>query len=159
VTDSGRESGSVGQSTRDIAELVRSVATVMHQADVSELDLDVGTLKLRLRRPLGTSNGAGEPLARFDTSPVLIHNDELLITAPMIGTFYDSPSPGMPPFVVVGDAVQIGQPVGIIEAMKIMNEISADHSGIVEAVLVENGQPVEYGTPLLRLAVGTVTGA
>jgi len=76
----------------------------------------------------------------------------------MIGTYYASPNPGTPPFIAVGDAVQIGQPVGIIEAMKIMNEISADRSGIVEAVLVENGQPVEYGTPLLRLAAGTVTG-
>jgi biotin carboxyl carrier protein len=131
----------------------------MHQADVSELDLDVGSLKLRLRRPLGTSNGVTELGSRFDTSFDLAANDEHLITAPMIGTYYSSPSPGTPPFVVVGDTVHTGQPVGIIEAMKIMNEISADRSGIVEAVLVENGQPVEYGTPLLRLTVGTDLGA
>jgi len=159
MPDSEGGAGSDGQSTRDIAELVRSVATVMHQAEVSELDLDVGSLKLRLRRPLGTSNSLTEPGSRFDASSGLSVNDEHLITAPMIGTYYSSPSPGTPPFVVVGDAVQSGQPVGIIEAMKIMNEIAADRSGIVEAVLVENGQPVEYGTPLLRLAVGTVTGA
>jgi acetyl-CoA carboxylase biotin carboxyl carrier protein len=151
--------GPDGQSAQEIAELVRSIATVMHQADVSELDLDVGSLKLRLRRPLSMSNGITEPIPRFEASSDLDRDDEHLITAPMIGTYYASPTPGTAPFVVVGDAVQSGQPVGIIEAMKIMNEISADRSGVVEAVLVENGQPVEYGTPLLRLAVGTVTGA
>jgi acetyl-CoA carboxylase biotin carboxyl carrier protein len=159
VSGSGDGSGSDGQSAQDIAELVRSIATVMHQAEVSELDLDVGSLKLRLRRPLNTSNSVYEPVPPIDTSSDFAQNNEYLITAPMIGTFYASPTPGTPPFVVAGDAVQSGQPVGIIEAMKIMNEISADRSGIVEAVLVENGQPVEYGTPLLRLAVGTVTGA
>ncbi len=158
MSGSGGGSGSDGQSAQDIAELVRSIATVMHQADVSELDLDVGSLKLRLRRPLSMSNGVTEPVLRFDTSLDITQRDDHLITAPMIGTFYASPTPGTPPYVVVGDTVQSGQPVGIIEAMKIMNEISADRSGIVEAVLVDNGQPVEYGTPLLRLAVGTVSG-
>src|SRR4051794_4714582 len=139
--DSG---GSENQSTRDIAELVRSIATVMHQADVSELDLDVGSLKLRLRRPAKTSHGVTEGPSRFETSLVVSPSDEHVITAPMIGTFYAAPSPGTPPFVAVGDSVQAGQPVGIIEAMKIMNEIAADRSGIVEALLVESGQAVEY---------------
>jgi biotin carboxyl carrier protein len=147
------------QSTRDLAELVRSVAMVMNQADVSELDLDVGSLKLRLRRLPRALNGVGEALAGFETSPLVPLHDEHFITAPMIGTFYSSPSPGTESLVAIGDEVQVGQPVGIIEAMKIMNEISADRSGIVEAVLVENGQAVEYGTPLFRLAVGMVTGA
>lgn len=158
MSGGGDEPKTDGQSTRDIAELVRSVANVMHQADVSELDLDVGDMKLRLRRPLVNATIARETTTGIESSSVLAPRDEQFITAPMIGTFYASPSPGTPPFVVVGDPVQMGQPVGIIEAMKIMNEISADRSGVVEAVLVENGQPVEYGTPLLRLAVGTVAG-
>jgi acetyl-CoA carboxylase biotin carboxyl carrier protein len=77
-----------------------------------------------------------------------------LIKAPMIGTFYSSPTPGAPPFVEVGEEVAIGQVIGIIEAMKIMNEIVADRDGVVRELLVANGQPVEYGSPLLRLAAG-----
>jgi acetyl-CoA carboxylase biotin carboxyl carrier protein len=77
-----------------------------------------------------------------------------LISAPMIGTFYASPSPGAPPFVQRGDQVFAGQTIGIIEAMKIMNEISADRAGMVLDVLVENGEPVEYGSPLIRLGAG-----
>ena len=68
-----------------------------------------------------------------------------LVTAPMIGTFYASPSPGEPPFVSVGDQVEVGQTIGIIEAMKIMNEIAADRSGTVSDVYVTNSQPVDTG--------------
>ncbi len=71
------------------------------------------------------------------------------LKSPMVGTFYRSASPGAKPFVEVGDTVKKGQTVCIIEAMKLMNEIEADHDGVVKAVLVENGQPVEYGEPLL----------
>jgi acetyl-CoA carboxylase biotin carboxyl carrier protein len=70
----------------------------------------------------------------------------------MIGTFYASPTPGAPPFVSEGDEVLAGQTIGIIEAMKIMNEIASDRSGMVDEILVSNGQPVEYGSPLMRLA-------
>ena len=66
----------------------------------------------------------------------------------MVGTFYRSPSPDAKPFVEVGQAVKEGQAICIIEAMKLMNEIEADASGTIKAVLVENGQPVEYGQPL-----------
>jgi acetyl-CoA carboxylase biotin carboxyl carrier protein len=69
--------------------------------------------------------------------------------SPMVGTFYRSASPGAKPFVEVGDAVKKGQTVCIIEAMKLMNEIEADKDGVIKAILVENGQPVEYGEPLL----------
>jgi acetyl-CoA carboxylase biotin carboxyl carrier protein len=71
------------------------------------------------------------------------------VKSPMVGTFYRSASPGAKPFVEVGDTVKKGQTICIIEAMKLMNEIEADHDGVVKAVLVENGQPVEYGEPLL----------
>jgi acetyl-CoA carboxylase biotin carboxyl carrier protein len=67
----------------------------------------------------------------------------------MVGTFYRAPSPGAKPFVEVGDSVKAGQTVCIIEAMKLLNEIEADKDGVVKAVLAENGQPVEYGEPLL----------
>jgi acetyl-CoA carboxylase biotin carboxyl carrier protein len=67
----------------------------------------------------------------------------------MVGTFYRAATPGGKPFVDVGDAVQQGDPLCIIEAMKLMNEIECDKSGIVKAILVENGQPVEFGQPLV----------
>jgi acetyl-CoA carboxylase biotin carboxyl carrier protein len=73
------------------------------------------------------------------------------ITAPMIGTYYDTPAPGEPPFVSVGEHVDEGQTIGIIEAMKIMNEIAADRAGTVVALLATSGVTVEYGSPLVQL--------
>jgi acetyl-CoA carboxylase biotin carboxyl carrier protein len=67
----------------------------------------------------------------------------------MVGTFYRAASPGAKPFVEVGDTVKAGQTICIIEAMKLLNEIESDKDGVVKAVLVENGQPVEYGEPLV----------
>ena len=74
-----------------------------------------------------------------------------VVKAPMVGTFYRSPSPDAKAFVEVGQAVKEGETICIIEAMKLMNEIEADASGLVKAILVENGQPVEYGQPLFIL--------
>jgi acetyl-CoA carboxylase biotin carboxyl carrier protein len=74
-----------------------------------------------------------------------------VVKAPMVGTFYRSPSPDAKPFVEVGQTVKDGETICIIEAMKLMNEIEADASGVVKAILVENGQPVEYGQPLFIL--------
>lgn len=70
------------------------------------------------------------------------------ITSPMVGTFYRAPSPGAKPFVEVGQSVQEGDTLCIIEAMKILNQIESDKNGVVAAILVENGQPIEYGQPL-----------
>ncbi|HEY5700896.1 MAG TPA: acetyl-CoA carboxylase biotin carboxyl carrier protein [Gammaproteobacteria bacterium] len=74
-----------------------------------------------------------------------------VVTAPMVGTFYLSPSPGAKPFVEVGKRVQLGDTICIIEAMKILNQIEADSTGVISAILVENGQPVEFGQPLMVL--------
>ncbi len=71
-----------------------------------------------------------------------------IVKAPMVGTFYRSPSPGSKSFVEIGDSIKKGQTICIIEAMKLMNEIEADADGVIKAVMVENGQPVEYGEPL-----------
>lgn len=73
------------------------------------------------------------------------------ITSPMVGTFYRAPSPGAAPFVEVGDTIKKGQVIGIIEAMKLLNEVEADKDGVVKAFAVENGQPVEFGQPLVIL--------
>ncbi len=74
-----------------------------------------------------------------------------LVKSPMVGTFYRAASPGAKAFVEVGDTVQVGDPLCIIEAMKLMNEIESDQAGVVKEILVENGQPVEFGQPLVRL--------
>ncbi len=75
-----------------------------------------------------------------------------IVKSPMVGTFYRSGSPGAKPFVEVGDTVKAGQAICIIEAMKLMNEIEADKDGVIKAIMVENGQPVEYGESLMMIA-------
>jgi acetyl-CoA carboxylase biotin carboxyl carrier protein len=149
---SGSEPGPA--DPEQVADLVQSLATVMRQSSITELDLDLGDVSVRLRRPAPDHDG-GE--MRLDNQPVATTEStspEILITAPMIGTFYAASTPGAQPFVVEGDEVYVGQTIGIIEAMKIMNEIAADRAGVVEAILVGNGQPVEYGSPLMRLGAG-----
>jgi acetyl-CoA carboxylase biotin carboxyl carrier protein len=89
----------------------------------------------------GEVHAAQQPLAPASEGHV--------VKAPMVGTFYRAAAPGSASFVEVGDAVQPGDPLCIIEAMKLMNEIEADQAGIVKAILVENGQAVEYGQPLV----------
>ena len=152
MADADRAADSSPPSPDQVAELVQSLAAVMCQSAISELDLEVGPLSLRLRRTGAVANVQNE--TPITASPETLNgplSPDLFITAPMIGTFYSAATPGAQPFVIEGDEVSIGQTIGIIEAMKIMNEISADRSGTVEGVLVGNGEPVEYGSPLLRL--------
>ncbi len=75
----------------------------------------------------------------------------MLVKSPIVGTYYDSPSPDAPPFVRVGDSVEPGQVLCIIESMKLMNEIEAETAGTIAAKLVENGRPVEYGEALFSI--------
>ena len=93
---------------------------------------------------------AATPAAASATEPQAAPEGHV-VKAPMVGTFYRSPSPDAKAFVEVGQTVKEGETVCIIEAMKLMNEIEADAGGVVKAILVENGQPVEYGQPLLIL--------
>jgi acetyl-CoA carboxylase biotin carboxyl carrier protein len=74
-----------------------------------------------------------------------------IVKSPMVGTFYRAGSPGAKAFVEVGDTVKVGQTICVIEAMKLMNEIEADKDGVIKAIMVENGQPVEYGEPLMLI--------
>jgi len=78
----------------------------------------------------------------------------VFVTSPFVGTFYRAPSPSDPPFVNVGDAIEPGKPLCIVEAMKLMNEIEADVAGTVAEILVENGKPVEYGDRLFKIRKG-----
>ena len=82
---------------------------------------------------------------------VKVNQKENIVTSPMVGTFYSSPSPDAKPFVSVGDSVKKGQVIAIIEAMKLMNEIESEFDGVVEAVLVKDESVVEFGQPLFRI--------
>ncbi|MGK5740916.1 acetyl-CoA carboxylase biotin carboxyl carrier protein [Micromonospora sp. URMC 103] len=83
--------------------------------------------------------------------PVEQAADAMVVRSPIVGTFYRAPEPGAAPFVAVGDVVRPGQVIGIVEAMKLMNEVTADRAGRVAAVLADDGQPVEYDQPLVAL--------
>jgi acetyl-CoA carboxylase biotin carboxyl carrier protein len=103
---------------------------------------------------------AGDPVGRppstAETTTQTEPDGQVLVAAPLIGTFYEAPEPGAAPFVSVGNEVSKGQTIGIIEAMKLMNPVAADSSGTVTAVLVGNGEAVEYGQPLIALSPTTV---
>lgn len=99
----------------------------------------------------GQGNGpGGASSSAVDTSGSQASGQSVL--SPMVGTFYRASSPGAAPYVSVGDTVSEGQTLCVIEAMKLMNEIPADRAGVVKAILVENGQPVEFGQPLFEIA-------
>jgi acetyl-CoA carboxylase biotin carboxyl carrier protein len=93
--------------------------------------------------------GAPAPAAPAAPAPAPAAPAGHTVKSPMVGTFYRASSPGAKPFAEVGDTVKAGQTICIIEAMKLLNEIESDKDGVVKAILVENGQPVEYGEPLV----------
>ena len=141
--------------TDDIAAL----AAVMAEHGLGKIEVDANGVHVILSAPrtqkngassAGGMSGAGESLDEGDETPVTIASG-YVVASPMIGTYYSAPGPGEEPFVRVGDMVAAGQTVAIIEAMKIMNEIQTERGGIVEELLVSNGQPVEYSQPLMRL--------
>src|SRR5207253_9531332 len=99
--------------------------------------------------PAGVPATAPAPLAAEPAAPP--EPEGHVLKSPMVGTFYRAATPGAKAFVEVGDTVQVGDSLCIIEAMKLMNEIESDKSGVVKQILVENGQPVEFGQPLMLI--------
>lgn len=94
----------------------------------------------------------GSAAAQLPASATVAIDQRLVeVTSPMVGTFYRAPAPGEPPFASVGDRIRVGQTLCIIEAMKLMNEIEAEVSGQVKEILVKDGEPIEYGQPLMRI--------
>lgn len=137
---------------------LKKLIDLVQESGISELEVTEGEEKVKIVK----SGGAGVvyaapapapsaaplppgPVAAAAPAEIPGH----LVKSPMVGTFYRSPSPGAKPFVEVGDAVKSGDTICIIEAMKLLNEIECDKDGVVKAILVENGQPVEYGEPLV----------
>ncbi len=138
----------------EVTSAVCTLAELMSDHGLATVDLTIGEIAIRLSASSAASVPVGPavspPSAPLTVEPAPAPEGQML-TAPMIGTFYASPSPGEPPFVAIGDEVEIGQVIGIIEAMKIMNEITSDRAGVVAEVVARNAEAVEYGSPLIRI--------
>jgi acetyl-CoA carboxylase biotin carboxyl carrier protein len=158
---------------------IRELIALASETGIAELEVQRGDNRVRIRRAIFSSPqeivvsqspmmavapGGGVPAAaptvHAAISAVETHKDKeaqkgdpglILVKSPIVGTFYESPSPDLPPFVRVGERVQPGKVLCIIESMKLMNEIEAETSGIIESKLVLNGQPVEYGEALFAV--------
>jgi len=149
--------GSGALDIEPIAELVERLVATMQRGGVARLDVSCGDLRVSLRSGAAPARASSAGEVRSVESVQITEllddgDDELYVVAsPMIGTYYSSSAPNEPPFVVSGDTIEAGQTIGIVEAMKIMNEIAADRGGEVVEVVAVNGQTVEYGSPLIRL--------
>ena len=144
-------------------EELRRIVKLMKDNDLSYFQFEKDGFKVKLRRgaeqifatPAAFAPApVAAPAPAANAAPVVAapaKPEGTEITSPMVGTFYASPSPGAEPFVKVGDAVAVGQTICIIEAMKVMNEIKAEKSGVVSAVVAEDGNPVQFGAPLFLL--------
>lgn len=127
---------------------VQKMIELMNEAGLSHLEIDDKEGHIVLERNI-TSNS--ETVVPQQTKNPEITPEEKTITAPFVGTFYSSEQPDKAPLVKPGDKVKKGQSIAIIEAMKMMNEVVADKDGIIDKILVSNGDPVEYDQPLFML--------
>ncbi len=148
---------------------VKKLIELLEESGIAELEITEGEESVRISR-----HGGGQPVTQFMQAPAAVAPPaapvpatgnaaptpaapippgrqtaaENVVTAPMVGTFYAAAAPGAKPFVEVGSEVKIGQTLCIIEAMKMMNQIESDKEGRITAILVKNGDPVEFGQPL-----------
>ena len=137
-------------------DLVKKIIKIAEEADISGLAVEQGGFRVEVKREKQVMAAVPQPAmihqpaaaAAPSAKPKEEEEGIMAITAPMVGTFYRSPSPDSAPYVEVGDRVEPGKTVCIIEAMKLFNEIESEIRGEVVKVLVENGQPVEYGQKL-----------
>lgn len=142
--------------------LVRNLAELLNETGLTEIEVQSGTQRVRVSRgatavaapvvaaaAVPVAAAASRAAATVEASEVNFSNHPGAVTSPMVGTAYRSPEPGARPFVDVGDSVKVGQTLLIVEAMKTMNAIPATKSGKVTHVLIEDGQPVEFGQPLV----------
>jgi acetyl-CoA carboxylase biotin carboxyl carrier protein len=139
---------------------LRKLIDLVQESGIAELEITEGEEKVKIVKggaisvssaPTAAPAAAPQPTAAAPAAEPEPGQEGHVVKAPMVGTFYRSPSPDAKVFVEVGQTVKEGDTICIIEAMKLMNEIEADASGVVKAILVENGQPVEYGQALFIL--------
>jgi acetyl-CoA carboxylase biotin carboxyl carrier protein len=146
--------------------LIRDLAGILTETDLTEIEVEQDDLRIRVSRassqhyvhaappPVQHAAPAAAPVAPAAPAEPASEgpNPKDIVSSPMVGTAYLAPSPGAKPYIEVGQTVKEGQTVLIIEAMKTMNQIPAPKSGTVIAIMVEDGQPVEYGEPLIAIA-------
>ena len=155
-------------------EEIKELLEIFTESGIAEMELQRGENRLRLRRapkthdflvpatvPMMATAPSTAELPAAQPAPVPAQNvvpkapepdsSHVHVKSPIVGTYYDAPAPGAAPFVKVGDAVEPGQVLCIIESMKLMNEIESEVAGVVAAKLVENGRPVEYGEALFAI--------
>ncbi len=157
---------------KEIKELIEFLI----EKDIAEFELERGDVKVRIKRAAPEPQQPVERIISVPTPVPAVHmpvahapsaappmhpaappaapekkEDLHMVKSPMVGTYYESPSPGSPPFVKPGDSIEIGQLLCIVEAMKLMNEIESDVAGEVVQCLVKNGQPIEYGQDLFAI--------
>ncbi|MGV8892909.1 MAG: acetyl-CoA carboxylase biotin carboxyl carrier protein [Burkholderiaceae bacterium] len=147
---------------------LKTLIDLVSESDIAELEVTEGDGKVRIvkstaypqnpqvmmmphqmmpaQAPLSAAPVAPQPVTPSVETPVV--PEGYLVKSPMVGTFYRSSAPGSAPFVIIGSSVKEGETLCLIEAMKLLNEIEAEVSGVITQILVENGQPIEYGQPL-----------
>ncbi len=150
---------------------LKKLIEMVEESGIAEIEITEGEEKVRITRanpqpvayaapqptqiympqaaPMPAAAAPVAPAPAAEAAPAI---EGETIKSPMVGTFYRSPSPGAKAFVEVGQQVNVGDPLCIIEAMKLLNEIEAERAGTIKAILIENGQPVEYGEPLFIIA-------
>ena len=148
---------------------IKKLIELLEESDIGELEIKEGEESVRISRnnpnaqyftaapaqapapaPAAAPAAPAPAADSSDAAPAAQHNGHV-VKSPMVGTFYRSPSPGSPAFVEVGQHVKVGDVICIVEAMKMMNQIEADKAGVVEAILVDDGEPVEFDQPLVTI--------
>ncbi|MEM5535138.1 acetyl-CoA carboxylase biotin carboxyl carrier protein [Neptuniibacter pectenicola] len=143
---------------------VKKLIELLEESNINEIEIKEGEESVRISRgaaqvvapyptapmpaPVAASPVAAAPAEAVSDAPITAGH---VVQSPMVGTFYSAPSPSSPAFIEVGKTVKAGDVICIVEAMKMMNQIEADKSGVIEAILVEDGQPVEYDQPLVTI--------
>lgn len=146
---------------------IKKLIELLEESNVSELEIKEGEESVRISRgspimpigavaplqpvaPLAAAAPVAAPAPQAEAEVVVPSGHT--VDSPMVGTFYSSPSPGAAAFVQVGQTVKVGDPICIIEAMKMMNQIESDKAGVIEAILLKDGEAVEFDQPLVRIA-------
>ena len=145
---------------------LKTLIDLVAESGIAELEITEGEGKVRIVKfsqtvqpqayvapvaaPVAGAAPAAAAMPAAPAAPAAVSGH--VVKSPMVGTFYRAPNPGAAPFIEVGQSVKEGQPLCIIEAMKLLNEIEADKAGVIKEILVENGEPVEYGQPLFVIA-------
>lgn len=145
---------------------IKKLIELLEESDLAEIEVQEGEGSVRISRygksvpvaapmmapmPVAAPVAAAAPATAAPEAAVPTQPSGHIITSPIVGSFYRAPAPGAPPFVEVGQRVKVGDTLCVIEAMKMMNQIESDKDGVVSAILVDNGQPVEYGQPIFAI--------